>query len=72
MCKAAFMFPGQGVQFTGLGQDFYKKYEASRKIYEEASDVVDLDVSKLCFERNEQLNKTEFTQIAIFVTEIAI
>lgn len=72
MQKTAFMFPGQGSQYVGMGKDFYEQYEVSRKIYQEASDIIEMDIAKLCFEENSELNRTEFTQIALFVTEIAM
>jgi len=71
--KIAFMFPGQGAQIIGMGKDVYDKYDEARKIYERASDVLGIDVAKLCFEgEQEELNKTSNTQIAIAVTSLAI
>ena len=71
--KRAFLFPGQGAQVVGMGKDFYEKYEEARKIYDEASKISGMDIKKLCFEGpEEELNKTENTQIAILVTSLAI
>lgn len=70
--KTAFMFPGQGSQYFGMGKDFYDYYDICKKTYDEASNVVGIDIAKLCFEQNEELHKTEFTQIALFTTEIAM
>ena len=71
--KRAFLFPGQGTQSVGMGKDFYEKYEEVRKVFDEASEISGIDVKKLCFEGPEdELNKTENTQIAIMVTSLAI
>ena len=71
--KRAFLFPGQGAQVVGMGKDIYEKYEEARKIYDEASKISGIDVKKICFEGpEEELNKTENTQIAILTTSLAI
>ena len=71
--KRAFLFPGQGAQVIGMGKDIYEKYEEARKVFDEASNISGIDVKKLCFEGLEdELNKTENTQLAIMVTSLAI
>ena len=71
--KRAFLFPGQGAQTVGMGKDFYEKYEEARNVFDRASSILGIDVKKLCFEGpEEELNKTENTQIAILVTSLAI
>jgi [acyl-carrier-protein] S-malonyltransferase len=72
MSKTAFVFPGQGAQYFGMGKDFYDTYETARKVYELASEATGLDVAALCFEENDRLNITEYTQIAMLTTEVAI
>ena len=72
MGKIAFLFPGQGAQVVGMGQDFYETYEVSKNIFELASEASGLDVAKLCFSENDELNITEYTQTALLATEIAI
>ena len=72
MSKIAFVFPGQGAQYTGMAKDFYEKFPVSRDVFEKASKVSGLDIKTLCFEENENLNITEYTQIAMLTAEIAI
>ena len=71
--KRAFLFPGQGSQIVGMGKEIFEKYEEARKIYEKASEISNIDIKKICFEGpEEELNKTENTQIAILTTSLAI
>ena len=71
--KIAFMFPGQGSQTVGMGKDIYERYNEAKEIYEKASEILNIDVAKLCFEgEQEELNKTKNAQIAILVTSLAI
>lgn len=72
MGKVAFVFPGQGAQYAGMGKDFYEKYPASRQVFDKASAVSGLDIPALCFEENEKLDVTEYTQIAMLTVEAAI
>ena len=72
MSKIAFVFPGQGAQYTGMAKDFYEKFPVSREVFEKASKVSGLDIKTLCFEENEQIHITEYTQIAMLTAEIAI
>lgn len=72
MGKIAFVFPGQGVQTVMMGKDFYDNSEAASEVYKMASKASGLDVEKLCFTENEELNITEYTQIALLATEVAI
>ena len=70
--RAAFLFPGQGAQKFGMGKDFYENFEESRRIYEMAADLLNMDVTGLCFEPNDQLDITRYTQIGLLTTELAI
>ncbi len=68
----AVVFPGQGSQRPGMGKDFYEQIPVCRKTYEEAADALSWDVSAMCFDEDEKLNLTEYTQPCIVTTEIAM
>lgn len=72
MSKIAFMFPGQGAQYIGMGKDFYDAVPESRRMFELASEASGLDVAALCFEENDNINITEYTQIAMLAAEVAM
>ena len=72
MSKRVFMFPGQGSQYIGMGKDFYEAFPAAKEVFELASEASKLDVAKLCFEEEDKINQTEYTQIAMLTTEAAI
>jgi len=72
MGRTAFIFPGQGAQYPGMGKDFYDAFETARRVYKLAQEETGLDVAGLCFTENEKLNITEYTQIAMLTTEVAI
>ena len=72
MGKLVFMFPGQGSQYIGMGKEFYDAMPVCKEVYDLASEASGLDVAKLCFEENEQIHITEYTQIAMLATEAAI
>jgi [acyl-carrier-protein] S-malonyltransferase len=70
--KKAFLFPGQGAQKSGMGKAFYDEYTEARKVYEDASSLLGLDIESLCFEKNDKLDLTQYTQVAMVTTGIAM
>ena len=72
MGKTAFIFPGQGAQYVGMAKDFYDTYPVCREVFQMASQASGLDVEALCFEENENINITEYTQIAMMAAELAM
>lgn len=71
--KIAFLFPGQGAQYIGMGQDIYENFEEVRNIYERISKILGIDIKKLAFEGPEdELNQTKNTQIAILTMSLGI
>ena len=66
------VFPGQGSQKTGMARDFYDSAPQARAVFEEVSDALGMDMTALCFEADERLHLTAFTQPAILTAEIAI
>ena len=72
MSKIAFIYPGQGVQKAGMGKDFYENSPLARDIYDRASECLKLDMRALCFEENDLLDQTEYTQAAMVTTCLAM
>lgn len=73
MRKLAFIFSGQGSQYTGMGKELYENYEVSKKVFDRANEILGYDLKTMCMTGNEHdLNKTENTQPAILTTSIAI
>ena len=72
MSKIAFVFPGQGAQYTGMAKDFYDTMPECKEVFDKATELLGFDMAELCFEENERLDKTEYTQAAILTATIAI
>lgn len=72
MSKLAFIYPGQGAQYIGMGQEFYEQTEVGKKTWDKASRLLGFSMPDLCFKENEQLNITEYTQAAMVTVSIAM
>ena len=62
MSKIAFIFPGQGAQACGMGKDFYEQTETGKRIFDKATQLMGFSMPQLCFEENDRLDITEYTQ----------
>nr|WP_296263147.1 ACP S-malonyltransferase [uncultured Merdimonas sp.] len=72
MSKIAFIYPGQGAQKAGMGADFYENCASARELFDQAGEALGLDMKALCFEENDKLDLTEYTQAALVTTTLAM
>lgn len=72
MSKIAFIFPGQGAQRCGMGQDFYEQTRIGKEVFDKASGLLGFSMPELCFEKNDRLDITEYTQAAMVTVSIAM
>lgn len=73
MSKIAFLYPGQGAQYVGMGKDLYEVYTDFREVIEEAEGIINLNIKDICFfGPKEKLQLTEITQPAVFINSMAI
>ena len=72
MSKIAFIFPGQGAQKAGMGKDFYENSKTAAEVIDRASELLGLDMKALCFEENNLLDQTEYTQAALVTVCMAM
>ena len=73
MEKIAYIFPGQGAQQVGMGQDVHQGYGCAREVFDQASDLTGIDLAEVCFRGPaERLNATDVSQVAILTTSIAL
>ena len=69
----AYIFPGQGAQFTGMGKDVYEASASARELFEKANEILGFDITKIMFEGSaEELKETKVTQPAIFLHSVAL
>lgn len=71
--KRAYVFPGQGSQFPGMGKDIFNTYEQARKVFETANEVLGFDIQDIMFNGSEDdLKQTRVTQPAVFLHSVAL
>ncbi len=71
--KKAFVFPGQGAQYPGMGKDLFDQSEQAKKLFLSANDILGFDITKIMFEgTDEDLKQTNVTQPAIFLHSVAL
>lgn len=71
--KIAFLFPGQGSQYVGMGKDLCEKYDEVNEVYEKAKKITGIDVKEVSFEdKEEKLNQTKYTQLCIVTMSLGI
>lgn len=72
MRKLAFIFPGQGAQYLGMGKDLYENSPQAKMVFDEADSILGFSLTRLCFEGPfEELTKTENCQPAVLTTSVA-
>ena len=71
--KTAYLFPGQGAQQVGMGQDVYQTCQCAREVFDQASELTGIDLARVCFDGPaERLNATDVSQVAILTTSMAL
>ena len=69
----AYVFPGQGAQFSGMGKELYQNSEAVKNLFDEANQILGFEITQIMFEgTEEQLKQTNVTQPAVFLHSIAV
>lgn len=71
--STAYIFPGQGSQYVGMGKDLYETFPAAKQLFDEADNILGISLSKICFEGpEEELKQTKNTQPAIFLHSVVV
>lgn len=71
--KIALLFPGQGAQYIGMGKDFFAAFSLAKETFEEAEDILKMDIQNILFHGPEdKINKTLYSQLGIFINSFAL
>jgi [acyl-carrier-protein] S-malonyltransferase len=70
--KTAFIFSGQGAQYAGMGKELYDNYACVKEVFDKADEALGIKISDICFNEDERLNQTEYTQPAILTMSTAV
>lgn len=69
----AYVFPGQGAQFTGMGADLYETYQEAKEMFDQANDILGFSISKIMFKgSSDELKQTKVTQPAVFLHSVIL
>ncbi|MCD7906081.1 MAG: ACP S-malonyltransferase [Clostridiales bacterium] len=68
----AFIFSGQGAQQNGMGKELYDSFPVCKEVFDKADEALGFEISKICFEDDNRLNETEYTQPAILTMSVAV
>lgn len=70
--KVCFIFSGQGAQYNGMGRELYDNFSICKQVFEDANNALGFNITDICFNEDERLNQTEYTQPSILTTSYAI
>ncbi len=70
--KTAFIFSGQGAQYAGMGKELYVNFECVKKVFDKADSILDFSLIDMCFDDDERLNETEYTQPALLTMSYGV
>jgi [acyl-carrier-protein] S-malonyltransferase len=71
--KTAYVFPGQGAQFSGMGKELYESNSEAKKLFDKANEILGFEITKIMFEgTDEELKETKVTQPAVFLHSVVL